>query len=198
MQTVPDSYSAAERERLILEHLPQVRWIAASIHERLPASVAQEDLFSVGIIGLIHAVDHFDATKNASLRTYAEFRIRGAILDSLRGLDGIPVHKRKRTRAVQEAIAALAQRLGRSPAEDEIASELGISTREYQQWLSDLQGVTLGSLDTFASEGTDNGLISYLADPRQEDPGVAVERAELHSLLVQGIACMPENERTIL
>ncbi|MBV8817136.1 MAG: FliA/WhiG family RNA polymerase sigma factor [Acidobacteriaceae bacterium] len=198
MRPVQESYSAAERERLILEHLPQVRWIAASIHERLPASVSLEDVVSTGIIGLIQAVDNFDASKNASLRTYAEFRIRGAILDSLRDLDGISVHKRKRTRIVQDAIVALEHKLGRSPSEDEIATQLGISVREYHHWLSDLQGVSLGSLDSFTAEGTDNGLISYLADPRQEDPGVSIERAELHALLAHGISCMPETERTIL
>src|SRR3954451_8222319 len=138
MQPVQEVYSAAERERLILEHLPQVRWIAASIHERLPSSVSQEDLVSTGIIGLIQAVDNFDATKNASLRTYAEFRIRGAILDSLRGLDGISAHKRKRTRVVQDAIASLEQSLGRSPSQEEIAAEIGISMKEYQQWLAEL------------------------------------------------------------
>ena len=83
MQTSYEAVTAETREQLILAHLPQVRWIAASIHERLPDGTSQEDLVSIGVLGLIAAVDHYDPTRNASLRTYAEYRIRGAILDSV-------------------------------------------------------------------------------------------------------------------
>jgi RNA polymerase sigma factor for flagellar operon FliA len=198
MDSAQAAYSADERERLILEHLPQVRWIASNIHERLPASVAVEDLVSTGIIGLIHAVDNFDPGKNVSLRTYAEIRIRGTILDSLRGLDGVPAHKRKRIRMVQEAITALEGRHGRAASEEEIADELGIGHEEYQVWLTELKGVSLGSLDSVAAEDADNGLLSYIADPRQEDPAVTLEREQMHSLLASGIAVLPRTERTIL
>ena len=96
--------SEQEREELILEHLRQVHFIAARIHEKLPPSVELDDLISAGVVGLLAAVDNFDPSKNASLKTYAEYKIRGAILDSIRGLDGIPTHKRKRVRLVQEAM----------------------------------------------------------------------------------------------
>src|SRR3954463_8322791 len=130
--------SPQERDELILEHLPQVNWIAARIHEKLPPSVQLDDLISAGIIGLLAAVDNFDPSHNASLKTYAEYRIRGAILDSIRGLDGIPSHRRKHVKQVQQAIKAAEQRLHRTPTEDEIAAELGISIAEYQQWMVDL------------------------------------------------------------
>lgn len=191
-------YSTEQRERLILEHLPQVRWIAANIYERLSASVCEEDLVSTGIIGLIQAIDHFDPSRNASLRTYAEFRIRGSILDSIRGLDGIDPHKRKRLKLVQSAISGLEQKHSRAPAEEEIAKELGISGEEYQVWLTDLRGISLGSLDSMTSEGSDTGLLSYIADPRQEDPAVTLERSQMHALLEKGVAAMPETERLIL
>ena len=84
-----------ERDRLILENLPQVRWVAMRIHEKIGSAVSLEDLVSSGVIGLINAVDSYDPKFNVKLKTYAEHRIRGAILDSIRGLDGIPVHKRK-------------------------------------------------------------------------------------------------------
>src|SRR5579885_2413041 len=114
----------AERERLILENLPHVRWIAMRIHEKLGGAVALDDLISSGVIGLINAVDSYDPKFNTKLRTYAEHRIRGAILDSIRGLDGIPAHKRKRLKQVEAAIAAAEQRLQRVPSEEEIAAEL--------------------------------------------------------------------------
>src|ERR1700733_1021360 len=96
-----------ERERLILEHLPNVRWIAIRIHERLGGTVTLEDLISAGVIGLINAVDSFDPSFNAKLKTYAEHKIRGAILDRIRGLDGVPPPKRKRKKKTGAAVTDL-------------------------------------------------------------------------------------------
>src|SRR5512139_973792 len=107
--TIGDS----ERERLILEHLPQVRLIARRIHERLPDSVSLEDLISTGIVGLISAIDNFDASHNVKLKTYAEYKIRGAILDSLRELDWAPRQQRKRAKQIEAAILTAEQRLQR-------------------------------------------------------------------------------------
>src|SRR5580698_7596629 len=123
---------AASREDLIMEHLPQVRWIATRIHEKLTGNTSLEDLISIGIIGLINAIDNFDPTLNVKLRTYAEYRIRGAILDSVRGMDGIAPHKRKRLKQVQSALDTLEQRLQRPPEEEEIAAELGMGLPGYQ------------------------------------------------------------------
>src|SRR6266699_1427317 len=96
-----------ERERLILDHLPQVRWIATRIHEKLSGAVSLEDLISTGVVGLINAVDSFDPSYNVKLKTYAEYRIRGTILDSIRGLDGVPGHHRKKLRQIDTAILAV-------------------------------------------------------------------------------------------
>ena len=122
----PDPASE-ERERLILEHLPQVRLIARRIHERLPESVNLEDLISTGTIGLIAAIDRFDPRHNVKLKTYAEYKIRGAILDSLRGLDWAPRQQRRRSKQIEGAITAAQQRLHRAPTEDEIAQALNVS-----------------------------------------------------------------------
>jgi RNA polymerase sigma factor FliA len=198
METGYQVITAEQREQLILEHLPQVRWIAASIHERLSDSTSQEDLVSVGILGLIAAVDNYNPAHNASLRTYAEYKIRGAILDSVRGLDGIAPHKRKRLRHVQDAIAKVEQTHKRSAREEEVAAELGISLAEYRVWLDELKGVTLGSLDSVAAEGCEMGLLRYIADDSTEPAPVLIERSQMQKLLVEGIAAMPELEQTIL
>src|SRR5713101_7537272 len=108
---------AEERERLILEHLNQVRLIARRIHERLPENIHLDDLISAGVVGLISAIDHFDPAHKVKLKTYAEYKIRGAILDSLRGLDWAPRQKRKRAKQIQAAIALAEQRLKRCPTE---------------------------------------------------------------------------------
>src|SRR5260370_20506544 len=114
-----------EQERVLLEHLPVVRFLARRIHERLPQHVDIEDLFSAGVVGLMDAFAKFDSTKKVQFRSYAQFRIRGAILDSLRTLDWSPRELRRKGRAVEEAIRALTSRLGRAPSEDEIAADLG-------------------------------------------------------------------------
>src|ERR1700756_4001135 len=129
---------AEERERLILEHLPQVRLIARRIHERLPESVNLDDLISTGTIGLIAAIDRFDPAHNVKLRTYAEYKIRGAILDSLRGLDWAPRQQRKRAKQIESAISAIEQRVHRTPTEEEIAGELGLELEEYHEWLVEI------------------------------------------------------------
>src|SRR5205807_7378060 len=108
------------------EHLPQVRLIARRIQERLPENITLEDLVSTGVLGLISAIDNFDPTHKVKLKTYAEYKIRGAILDSLRGLDWAPRQKRRQAKQIEAAISVAEQKLKGSPTEDEIARELGI------------------------------------------------------------------------
>src|ERR1041385_4958464 len=121
----------AQREQLILEHLPQVRLIARRIQERLPDNISLDDLVSTGVLGLISAIDHFDPAHNVKLKTYAEYKIRGAILDSLRGLDWAPRQKRRQAKQIEAAIAIVEQQQQRTPSEDEIATQLGIPIDEY-------------------------------------------------------------------
>jgi RNA polymerase sigma factor for flagellar operon FliA len=189
---------ASSREELIMEHLPQVRWIASRIHERLSDNTSLDDLISIGIIGLINAIDNFDATLNVKLKTYAEYRIRGAILDSIRGMDGIAPHKRKKLKLVQTALAALEQRLQRAPVEEEIAAELGIGHREYQEWLLELRGITIGSLDAPQKEGDSRTLMHYIASPEENSPARLLERAELEKLIQEGLSKMPKIEGLVL
>ena len=190
--------SAAERERLILEHLPQVRLIARRIHERLPESVSLEDLISTGIIGLISAIDRFDPGHNVKLKTYAEYKIRGAILDSLRGLDWAPRLQRKRSKQIEAAISAIEQRLHRQPTEDEIAKELKLSIEEYHEWLIDIRGVNLGSLECVTPDEDGRDLLKYISDDEESWPSRLLERAELERLLAEAIEKMPQVEKTVL
>src|SRR5579862_1658521 len=113
------NFSAQERDALILEHLPQVRMAARRIHSRLPEYLGLDDLVSSGIVGLISAIDRFDRSRSIQLKTYAEHKIKGAILDSLRRLDWAPRQQRKRARRVEAAIATAEQRFQRPPTEEE-------------------------------------------------------------------------------
>jgi RNA polymerase sigma factor FliA len=187
-----------ERERLILSQLDQVYWIASQIHERLPASITIEDLVSTGIVGLINAVDNFDASYNVQLQTYAAHKIRGAILDSIRGLDGVPAHKRHRIKDIQKAISKLEQQLQRAPSSDEIASALNMSVTEYHESLNELKGVTLGSLEIIRASGETDSHLRYIADHEDTLPLRILERAELEKLLASSLDELPEIERIIL
>jgi RNA polymerase sigma factor for flagellar operon FliA len=191
-------HAAEERERLILEHLPQVRLIARRIHERLPESVNLDDLISTGTLGLIAAIDRFDPRHNVKLKTYAEYKIRGAILDSLRGLDWAPRQQRKRSKMIEAAISVAEQRLHRAPSEDEIAAQLHLTLEEYHEWLVDIRGVNLGSLEVSAPDDENRSLLKYISDDEENWPSRLLERSELQRLLTDAIDKMPRTERTVI
>jgi RNA polymerase sigma factor FliA len=191
--------TAEEREQLILEHLPQVRLIARRIHERLPDSVNLDDLISTGAVGLISAIDRFDPSLNVKLKTYAEYKIRGAILDSLRGLDWAPRQQRKRHKQIEAAIAVAEQQLHCTPSEEQIAAQLGLSIDDYHTWLVETQGLNLGSLEVAAPDDENSrDLLNYIADDQEAWPSRIVERSELQKLLAEAIAKMPDMEKTVL
>jgi len=191
-------HAAEERERLILEHLPQVRLIARRIHERLPESVNLDDLISTGTLGLIAAIDRFDPRHNVKLKTYAEYKIRGAILDSLRGLDWAPRQQRKRSKMIEAAISVAEQRLHRAPSEDEIATQLHLTLEEYHEWLVDIRGVNLGSLEVSAPDDENRSLLKYISDDEENWPSRLLERSELQRILTDAIDKMPRTERTVI
>lgn len=192
------SIPSGEREQLILEHLPNVRWIAMRIYDKIGGAVSLDDLASAGTIGLINAVDSFDPKYNVKLKTYAEHRIRGAILDSIRGLDGIPAHKRKRLKEIEAAITAVEQRLQRAPTEEEVAAELDVPLAEYQSSLSELRAVNLGSLDEVADGFSESKLLRFASQDEDSQPARILERAELEKVLADGVSKMPKLEKTIL
>jgi RNA polymerase sigma factor for flagellar operon FliA len=187
-----------DREQLILDHRPQVRLIARRIHERLPGSVSLDDLVSTGIVGLIAAIDHFDPKMNVKLKTYAEYKIRGAILDSLRGMDWAPRQQRKRVKEIERTIGILEQRLQRAPSEDEIATELNLSMQEYHEWLIDVRGINLGSLEGSGNDEEGRDLLRFVSDNEENWPSRLLERSELERLLAEAIERMPYVERTVL
>jgi RNA polymerase sigma factor for flagellar operon FliA len=191
--------SEDERQSLILEHLPQVHALARRIHGRLPKSVNLDDLVSTGIVGLISAIDRFDPSRHVHLRAYAEHKIRGRILDSLRGLDWAPRTQRRRAKQIQTAIAALEQRIHRAPTEQEIAAELDIPLDRYRQWQVHVRGLNLGRLEPneFADpEKCD--LLRFLSGDPSELPSAVLERSELRRALAAAISRLPEIHQTVI
>ena len=187
-----------EQERLLLEHLPIVRFLARRIHERLPQHVDVEDLVSAGVVGLMDAFTKFDPGKKVQFRSYAQFRIRGAILDSLRTLDWSPRELRRKGRAMEEAICSVTARLGRPPSEVEVAAEMGLGLQEYQQLLGELKGLEIGTLHVERNEDSGEEELAYVPARLDEDPLFRCLRGELEEKLSEAIASLPDRERLVM
>jgi RNA polymerase sigma factor FliA len=190
--------SVSGRDRLLLEHLPTVRYVARRIHERLPQHVELDDLVSAGVVGLIDASSKFDHSKKVQFKSYAQFRIRGAILDSLRMLDWSPRDLRRKGRAVEEAVRSVTQKLGRVPTEPEIAREMELELGAYQQLLGELKGLEIGSLHLERTEDSGDQELAYLPASPGEDPLFRCLQGEMKQRLADGIEELPEKERLVL
>ncbi|MGB6745609.1 MAG: FliA/WhiG family RNA polymerase sigma factor [Terracidiphilus sp.] len=194
----PSAGLSVEQEKILLEHLPVVRFLARRIHERLPQHVDIEDLVSAGVVGLMDAFSKFDPDKKVQFRSYAQFRIRGAILDSLRTLDWSPRELRRKGRAVEEAIRVLTARMGRAPGESEVAGELNVSLEEYQQLLGELKGLEIGTLHMERNEESGDEELAYVPGKPEEDPLFRCLKGELQERLTDAIAHLPDRERLVM
>jgi len=201
MQTLaPRGYKdAQEREQLLLEHLPQVKYIARRIHDRLPAQVPLDDLIHAGVVGLIDAVEKFDPRKNVQLRSYAKFRIRGAILDSLREMDWSPRNLRRQARRIEEAHRELKLRLGRVASEPELAKEVGMSLEDFQHLLGELRGLDLGSLQAESKDPqAEEEVVSYRPGGTDKDPFFLCLNGEIRSHIAIALEDLDEKEKQVV
>jgi RNA polymerase sigma factor for flagellar operon FliA len=194
----PCGVPVPDRDQILLEHLPTVRFLARRIHERLPQHVDLDDLVSAGVVGLIDAFSKFDHTKQVQFKSYAQFRIRGAILDSLRTLDWSPRELRRKGRAVEESIRSVTQKLGRAPSESEIAAEMSLSLNDYQQLLGELKGLEIGSLNMERTEDSGDEELAYIPGSPDEDPLFRCLQGEMKQRLIDAIDELPEKERMVL
>lgn len=186
------------RQRLILEYLPEVRYIARHVHSRLPPHVPFEDLVHAGVLGLIDSVEKFDPSKNVQLKSYACYRIRGAILDSLRGLDWGPRRLRKQARGIEQARNELLAKLGRLPSEPEVAAHLGVDLSELQRVIAELSTLRMESLEP-QQECHGNGDAPALRSNRTgDDPFALCVQLETAQLLREAIESLDERERRAL
>lgn len=147
---------------------------------------------------MIDAFSKFDHGKKVQFKSYAQFRIRGAILDSLRTLDWSPRELRRKGRAVEEAIRTSTQRLGRAPTEPEIAQQMDLSLTEFQTLLGDLKGLEIGSLNMERTEDSGDDELSYLPGAPEDDPLFRCLKGEMKQRLTDAIEDLPEKERMVL
>ena len=190
--------TSEERERLLMEHLTSVRFIARKLHQTLPRHVELDDLISAGMVGLMEACNRFDARRHVQFKSYAQFRIRGAILDWLRTLDWGPRELRRKGRAIAETTRVLTQRLGRAPGEHEIAEAMEMELEELQQLIGELRSLELGSLNAEHTKDEDDEELEYVPASPEEDPLFLCLAAESRQRLIDAIEELPEKERLVL
>jgi RNA polymerase sigma factor for flagellar operon FliA len=191
-----------ERDRLVEQFLPLVRYVVARLPVTMPGALDRDDLFSVGVMGLMHAATTYDAARGASFKTFAYTAIRGAILDEVRKLDPVPRQRRERLRKLSRAQAELAARLDREPTMLELADALQCSEQEIDEDLQALHTARTLSLDDGRGgdddEGGGNTLGSLLGADDAVDPGDAAAQGERLNQLAKAISELPETERHVV
>ena len=183
--------AAGDREQILLEHMLLVRMVAYRIQQRLPQSVEFDDLVSAGVVGLIDAYNKFNPKKEVLFHSYAAVRIRGAILDSLRGMDWAP-------REIRRKAQCLLQRLGRQPQQSEVAAELGIAFASFQKLLMTVKGLEIGSLQEPRCEGSLEEEMVYIETDPEDDPLHRCMRSERAANLSAVVAELPKREQRVL
>ncbi len=193
--------SEKARDALIVHYAPLVKYVAARLSVGLPSSVDQEDLASAGIVGLMEAVSKFEPGRGYKFESYAAARIRGAIIDDLRTQDFVPRSVRRQARKVEDALSKLQLKLNRTPTDEEVAEEMGVTVRRLRTIYARISTVLFVSLERLLMVGDQVGglsLVDTLADTKAEDPAASLEERELKTFLAEAIAKLPERERTAI
>jgi RNA polymerase sigma factor for flagellar operon FliA len=175
-----------------------VRRLAHQMIAKLPANVEIDDLIQVGMIGLTDALSRFDAAQGVQFETFATQRIRGAMLDELRGNDYLSRGTRKHQREIEAALHRLQQRLGRAPAESEIAKEMGLSLADYQELLSKVRGTQLVYLEDMSGDDGDADFLDRHVVDADADPLAQLRDQRMRQALVDGIKTLPEREQFVM
>ncbi|MFA7347943.1 MAG: FliA/WhiG family RNA polymerase sigma factor [Desulfurivibrionaceae bacterium] len=189
--------SAEKRNELILTYTPLIKYIAARLAARLPAQVSLDDLVSCGIIGLIDAINKFDVSKNVQFKTYAEFRVKGAMLDELRALDWVPRSVRRKTTDLEKAYADIEKQVGRPATDEEVAQTMGLTLDDFYKLLDETKSVSFMDIEFLrqkATEANDPTLAETFAmDDR--DPFTAINLSQIRELIAGAISDLPEKEK---
>jgi len=189
------------REELILKYTPLIRYVAGRLAMRLPSHIAIDDLISSGVIGLMDAVEKFDPSKKIQFKTYAEFRIRGAMLDELRSLDWIPRSIRKKATELEKTYQRLEKDFGRPAEDEEVAQALALDMDSFYQLLDQTRNVTFLDIEMIRRrmpDSSDDDLFDLIADDSETDPFEQLNMTEVKEILIEAIGNLPEKERLVV
>ena len=188
-----------EREKLIQEFAPVIKYMALRLAVRVSSGLNVEDLISAGTVGLLDAITKFDPSREIKFRTYAEFRIRGAMLDEIRAMDWVPRSMRERIGKIQHAANEYTKRKGRPPTEAELAAELGMEAQEVDETLLQAKGAVVLSLeDLGTNDDESHPILDALADRDQPNPLESLLSEDTRKVLADAIDRLPERQRLVL
>ena len=190
--------TVSERDTLINDTLPLIKHIAHRVATRLPSNIEMRDLINAGVIGLLDAIEKFEPERGVKFKTYAEVRIRGAILDSLRNLDWAPRSLRKKSKDLEKTYGELSQKLGRPATDEEVSDAMGEDIEDFHALVDQLHGLTIGSFENLSDSEDSENYINYYPDDGSNDPYAKFESTELTSMLAEAIEELPEKERLVL
>lgn len=185
------------REKLILEYSPLVKFVAGRLSIYFGSYVEYDDLVSFGVFGLIDAIDKFDVTKGVKFETYASLRIRGAVIDNIRGLDWVPRSLRQKSKEIEKAYVELENQLGHAATDREVADKMGIPVEELSKVLNEVNASSMMSLDEFLEQNYEIGVDgnNVLKDSIPEN---YIEVNELKEILGDSISKLPEKEKKVI
>ncbi len=190
--------SIKERNKIIEKYLPMIQCVAKRISSRLPDHIHYNDLISSGVIGLMDAIKKYDSKRNNKFKTYAEFRVRGAILDALRSQDWTPRSIRDKAKRIDKAIKALEQKFSRPPKEKEIAEALQVSLEEYHAMLNQTQEASIVSIDESSIfNHTEKGVMLKMLEDTNSSM-VKLNQKFVHQIIIDTIKELPERQRIVL
>jgi len=197
----PIEISPENRDEVIKEYAPMIKYVANRIALRLPPHIEVDDLISVGVLGLIDAISKYDSTRGAKFKTYAEFRVRGAILDELRSMDWVPRSVRQKASSMDAIVQKLQAEMGRPPEDEEVAKEMGVSMDEFYGAVNQTRSMPLLSLEDLGiskDTGEQQSLLDCLAGKSEADPQTQLRLTELKGIIAKAIDTLPEKERLMI
>lgn len=195
------SIDTKQREGLIIKYTPLIKYLAGKLAIRLPSHISMDDLISSGTIGLIDAINKFDPTKNIRFKTYAEFRIRGAMLDELRSLDWVPRSVRRKIADIEKAYHSLQNELARQAEDEEVANRLGLSLEDFYRLIDTVRGVSLTDTRVVrrkTTEDSEDDIFELVAEEGKTDPFSSMSLAQMRDMIASVIDMLPEKERLVI
>jgi len=189
------------REEVIIRYSPMIKYVANRIAMRLPPHIEVDDLISVGVLGLMDAISKYDSSRGAKFKTYAEFRVRGAILDELRSLDWVPRSIRQKASAVEKVVRSLEAKLRRLPEDEEVAKEMDLTLDQFYRTIDETKSVPVFSLEDLGiakESGEQQSLLDCLAGKADADPQTQIRLIELKEIIAKAIDTLPEKERLMV
>ena len=189
------------REKVIIQYSPMIKYVANRIAMRLPPHIEVDDLISVGVLGLMDAITKYDSSRGAKFKNYAEYRVRGEILEEWRSMDWVPRSIRQKASKVDKVVQGLQAKLRRTPEDEEVAKEMGLSLDEFHQTLNETKSIPIFSLEDLGiakESGDQQSLLDCLAGKADADPQTQIRLVELKEIIAKAIDALPEKERLMI